>query len=69
MPLRLFAGKKYYWYYNLGGVHWVVTESIHILPQVAFGNSKVEGGSQLWNSQGMGGKSIFRISTGGGEEG
>ena len=34
---------------------WAIPENIHTIPRTAFRISEGEGGSRLWNSEGMGG--------------
>ena len=36
-------------------VYWAIPENIHTIPRMAFRISEGEGGSRLWNSEGMGG--------------
>ena len=36
-------------------VEWAIPENIHTIPRTASRISEGEGGSRLWNSEGMGG--------------
>ena len=45
--------------YNYCLQNWAIPENIHTIPRTAFTISEGEGGSRLWNSEGMGG--ILRL--------
>ena len=38
---------------------WAIPENIHTITRTAFRISEGEGGSRLWNSEGMGGGGIY----------
>ena len=42
---------------------WAIPENIHTIPRTAFRISEGEGGSRLWNSEGIGGGGIYDLKS------